>query len=202
MAFGFGGLGATYPTRYGQPTSQAVDYLAPQDQWQKDWDQRYSSLAATSRAATPDQWVGINDYAGGPQAYLQALHDPSTQYRTTPSADGNGLSLSQIFVPGQAAVTPDFSGLNAEKDKMAPVYNNQAAQQQAYNGMLGNGQLNAIPGADYSVPGFGQITGNSNPYSVDVPSGVNLPQGSGTYGAGQQTGVYNPQQTSKQYWGL
>lgn len=43
---GFGGLGASYPRRYGDPTSKEVGWLPNAQEWQQNWDHEYAATLA------------------------------------------------------------------------------------------------------------------------------------------------------------
>lgn len=96
---------------------------------------------------------------------------------------------------GQKGYTPDFSALNAERERMTSAFENQRRQQQAYEWMQGADQQNAIMSPDYANAGFNTITGLSNPYAgPDAVDGVGMDWASGVYDPSTQsgTGTYQP----------
>lgn len=114
------------------------------------------SAPATTAAQTPSGWMHDADqwWSQNKPGYLTAInvnpgHEDGLQYVENPefrSALGNFLSTKSAFAE------------------------NNIARQQAYNNMLGNGQMNGMIGANYSDPNFGQVTGQvsqppSNPFA-------------------------------------
>jgi hypothetical protein len=114
------------------------------------------------------------------------------------------LKVNRAMVGGDPGYTPNFSALNAEKDRLNPMAENQIRQQQSFDQMRGFGQDNAVMGQDYTNPGFGQISGQANPYGADMGMGQAVLEGvvdgvspdfmSGVYDptAQQATGAYKP----------
>jgi hypothetical protein len=116
--------------------------------------------------------------------------------------------------PGSPGYRPDFSALEAEKNMLNPLLQNQIRQQQAYNRMGAFGQENAMPGGGYTQAGFGQVSGQTNPYGADMGMGQAMLDGavsgispdfmSGVYDpkTQQATGVYKPPGTTGGLGGL
>lgn len=181
-----GGFGASFPSRGGQmPGSQVVDYLRPQAEWESDWTSRRAaeearaSKPALRQSSAVDPISIYNDpngwnmtanggtSTGRPTAptpdNLGTFSDPFASdpfsnpgpRPTAPTPDNIG-SFSTEVVPGY---TPDFSGLDAEREQMMGRYNQQAINQQSYDAMSGNGQINGVLGPNYADPNFGQVTG-------------------------------------------
>jgi hypothetical protein len=129
-----------------------------------------------------------------------------------------GRDVAQTYIPGSPGspgYTPDFTGLNAEKDRLQPMAQNQIRQQQSFDMMNGWGQENAVMGDDYTAAGFGQVSGETNPYGADMGQaafdlsggndGISTDWLSGVYDPqqGQAAGVYRPQQNNAMGgWGL
>jgi hypothetical protein len=151
--------------------------------------------------------VGRGEFASGADHF--GRHGYNENRNVAQTFDVVGAS------PGIPGYTPDFTALNAEKDRLQPMAQNQIRQQQAYNMMDGFGQQNAVMGDDYTAAGFGQVSGETNPFapamgqaafdlsggndgiSTDWLSGVYDPQ------KGQAAGVYRPQQNNAMGgWGL
>lgn len=104
------------------------------------------------------------------------------------------------MTPGSPGYTPNFGALNAEKNKMMPLFENQTRQQQAYDWMEGAHQQNAIMSPEYANAGFNTITGMSNPYAGPGQiDGVSMDWAQGVYDPTTQrgTGTYNPTNYSK-----
>lgn len=183
---GLGGFGMSYPSRGGNtPNSTGVDYLAPQNEWEADWQRRRAAEIAKAAAAT--QAASIMPAHTPPAAGFIDLNgdgmaDPPGSFRDVTGdgmADpsgwnftyrGNGGGSGPLF--NSPTYAPDFSALDAERERMMAAYDNQARQQQSYNGMLGNGQINGILGPNYADPNFGQVTG-SQPQQ-QAPAGVDM----------------------------
>jgi hypothetical protein len=91
----------------------------------------------------------------------------------------------------------------ANADKREARMENQVARQQAYDGMLGSGQLNGIMKEGYTNPMFGQVTGSTeNPFDMRGAPGVDASWTAGVYDPTNQSGTYNPQAVKKNFWGL
>lgn len=229
-----GGFGASFPSRSGSPNSQVVDYLRPQDEWQKDWDARRAAEAAKARAPSwsnsapeaPSGALGWQDTSGigrniapnvGSPEWFQANRGlfgegapiaemawsfqtggdpnyaadaPIANYGLMHSFNGPGQSSPTAAPPNvvqstyDPGYTPDFTALNREREQMMGRYDAQARNQQAYDGMMGNGQINGILGANYSDPNFGQVVGATpqGPSQEDMAWADGLYNPTGTYG--------------------
>jgi hypothetical protein len=141
--------------------------------------------------------VGRGEFASGAEHFgrhgFGEPRDVMQQY--TPGTPGT---------PGNPGYRPDFSALEAEKNMLKPLSENQIRQQQAYNKMIGFGQENAVMGRDYTNAGFGQISGQTNPYGAEMGMGQAMLDGavdgvsndfmSGVYDprTQQASGVYRP----------
>ena len=107
----------------------------------------------------------------------------------------NVAQQTQTRTVGSAGYTPDFSLLNAERDQFEPLWQNQQRQQQAFNMMEGQGQRFGMMGEDYVNPGFGQVSGEVNPFSPDMGAGRAAVQGANDgISTDWLTGVYDPTQ--------
>jgi hypothetical protein len=113
-------------------------------------------------------------------------------------SEGRNVAQTFDYVGGSAGdpgYTPDFTALNAEKDRMKPLAENQIRQQQAFDMMNGWGQQNAVMGPEYTQAGFGQVTGETN---IAAPAmgqaAFDLSGGNEGISTDWLTGVYNPQQ--------
>ena len=103
------------------------------------------------------------------------------------------MGYQQQFDPGNAGYTPDFSALNAERDKFQPLWENQQRQQQSFNMMEGQGQRFGMMGPDYTSPGFGQVSGQVNPFAPEMGAGRAAVQGANDgIDTDWLTGVYDP----------
>lgn len=100
---------------------------------------------------------------------------------------------------GSPGYKPNYAALNAEQDRMMPLFESQIAQQQAYNNMIGNGQQNAVIGPGYTDPNFGQVDGQIGDGKPPAVPGVDPSWSSGVY---NPQGTYDPQRKSGWGWGL
>jgi hypothetical protein len=216
---GFGGLGASYPMRYGAaPQSQQVlsdqEFNTPKRTEVQllpgatGYDQNAASpyIGDILNTMAMSQWTksGLDPSDPGfatwkaaaltdPNSALSAWNtagDPSSAYGagTTAAANGASQTVAQ-FNP----VDPNAIRQRGE---------NQMAQQQAYNGMMGNGQLNGIIGQNYTDQNFGQVTGQQTPSlqsQLDQVPGLDTTGLAGIY---SPTGTYNPMSSTKRVWGL
>lgn len=222
---GLGGMGASFPTRYTAPESQAVGYLPDADTWKSEWQKRYDAEAARrgqgARAAGPSK----QDFIAQQLRSAAAAPDPTLTWQLEKDipaftdyfmgGKGYGSAMGDVAKFGLGDATyneimnykpraatagyqPNFSGLNAERDQMTPLFASQTRQQQAYNGMMGNGQENGVIGPEYTAPDFGQVNGDfgqgemgAQAPAVDMSwsNGVYspLPGASGVYGASNPT---------------
>ncbi len=204
MAYGFGGLGASFPARTMTPDSQAVQSTG---EWDSEWQKKLAAVPQTiTTGASAPVWTNVsqlsNEQAGS--VLNQAVANNLDNYwRDSGNTDTWGNSIRDFFVmtsPGFAGYTsanPAYTQLNNQYLDAKGIRDNaQAAQQQAYDGMQGNYAFNGNLPSAYSNPNFGQVSGTQTAQSV--PGALQTAVGSGTYGGGvQQTGVYNPQEQRK-----
>lgn len=217
---GLGGRSMSFPTRPAAPTSEGVEYLPDYATWGADWNARRKALETPPdpvgpRPAAPTadggaggwgvgvdpvQWAQANQHlyrAGTPIPEMgwsfNTGGDPN-YHPTAPTASyGLNYTTSMGGNTGIAPYVPDFSALDAERVRMMPLFQNQTRQQQGYDSMRGWGQENAVMGADYTSPTFGQITGDPTGGQGASPlSGI---------GQGALNGVYNPGATSAGVYG-
>lgn len=148
------------------------------------WDMRYGDAYANSPAWSPQEAAGFRD---------KWVDDQMRTY-TDPTRTGGATHVvrSEDYSPGY---TPDLGALNAEKERLAPLAEQQMRQQQAYDWMQGAHQENAVMSPDYANAGFNTITGMSNPYAGPGEiSGVDMDWAQGVYDPTTQrgTGTYQP----------
>lgn len=88
---------------------------------------------------------------------------------------------------------PGYDALQQEREQFEPAFQNQQRQQQAFNMMQGQGQNFGMMGPDYTTPGFGQVTGQTNAFAPEMGQNRAATQG---VNEGLQTdwltGVYDP----------
>lgn len=209
----FARTNAPFPMRVGEPNSQVVvNPLAgfgSMADWETDWQGRYNAEearrgqgATAGSAGNPGQWLDFG-------AATPAQRAAATDWRTSSNPTASG-SLTQILygaTPGSAGspgYTPDFTALNQERDFFEPLFENQTARQQAYDNMAGTNAPNAVLPEGYTNPGFGQVSGQTNPYGPALGAGRAAMEGgddgiSNDWLAGlydpqnqQATGVYRP----------
>ena len=152
--------------------------------------------------------AGQNYGAGAPGgAGIQSITMGSDQGFIPRAVGGEGvLSVTQT-APGEPVreINPEWQRMQNEMlAAMQQRQESQVAQQQAYNGMLGQGQKNGVMGENYTTPGFGRVDGQAqNPYMIN-PGGDNDMSWARGYDNQQQlTGVYDPlKQTQETFWGL
>lgn len=194
---------------YGQPVASAPAGWTPE-----------------SRSASNPSWMQQRDDAkygvidvdmgGGQNAKI------NTNYTATSptSADATGSSLVgrnlyDVQAPQtttSGGYTPDFSALNAERERFEPLYENQTRQSQAYGMMRGQGQENAVLGPDYQRPDFGQINGQPQgqntagfPGAGQIPglNGIDMSWADGSYNPQEGgSGVYGVSPQAGKQWGL
>ena len=154
-------------------------------------------------------------YANGSRPIIPKYTLPQSSEGKTGGLGGLGGVPQRGFMPASGVVETDqeFSLGWANALQSNPEWQstfdqalnqrreNQTAQQQAYNGMVGQGQKNGIMGESYTTPGFGRVDGQAqNPYAVNS-GGNNMGWASGF--GNEATGVYDPiKQTQKTFWGL
>jgi len=219
---GFGGLGSSFPMRFGSPESQRI--LSDQE-FNTGWQNKISAEASARADATKNlgqQYAASSVFQGGdrPTVYNDAA--VNSFVKSANNSVNGGLADRSNTGQNQTQFNRTLGnlGLDGAYSQMQPDMSQQlqqqyalekqqreqgqVAQQQAYNGMIGNGQLNGILGADYTTPGFGQINGQTtNPYAINnAPAGVNM-DWTKAAGTAQNTGVYDPlAATQKTFWGI
>lgn len=122
---GFGGLGASFPVRYGAPTSQNV---ASDQEWTQNWESKlaavpkYAGGGGGGEASFATPWwqepvaaanAGATGHMGGMLAIEQILNplgytfnnggDPNTGMAIQRAAD-----LQPIYATGPATINPEW----------------------------------------------------------------------------------------------
>jgi hypothetical protein len=205
---GLGGLGG-YPMRHSAPSSSVVS-AAPEmshAEWLADWERRYSDVA---NSASPDRWVEggwvtPDTMPGGPQAYFTRfghktvgdedaadgvrLRHGATQYGARPG--GNFGWMTEGLMPSGwvAGNTPNFDALNAERDRLLPMYESMTRNQQSYDSMMGGHQTNATIGENYADANFGSVSGQVN-QALPTVDGVGMSWANGVYDPAYASGLY------------
>lgn len=202
-----GPFGFTYPTRTGTPQSQNV---MNDGEWDAGWQSKLSAVPQyISSGGSGPQWTNVSAMSN--DAAASFLNNTGGGYgyewRDTGMLDPIGQASRDFYVMTDKG-TPSVSMLNPEWEKLNNQYmgekqgrqENQTAQQQAYNNMLGNYQQNGVIGADYTTPNFGLVTGNSD---TGMPQGTDATWSTGVYDPTKQSGTYsNPNMVNKTFWGL
>lgn len=224
------GRATTFPVRRDMPTSNQVmsdgefeadwqsklagipEFLGGEVSTTQDWApgaNLQSSAPFTPQYHAPGG-PGVNsitrgqDYSfGAPGGTgIQSMtvgQDYNMQTPMAPGATGT-LTASRSEMPRP---NPEYARMMAEMQAaMQKRQEAQTANQQAYDGMLGQGQKNAVMGPGYANPGFGRVDGNAqNPYAVSSQANGN-PAFAG-YQPPDISGVYDPiAQTKELFWGL
>jgi hypothetical protein len=101
--------------------------------------------------------------------------------------------VNDVWDPGY---TPDFSALEQERKQMLARYDAQGRNQQAYDWMLGGGQINGIIGPEYTNPNFGQI-GAQTP---EVPEGTDMAWAADVYRPGDTFTAPRPTSKGWNFW--
>lgn len=160
----------------------------------------YGGSVSDSGPGGATQYFGAGQPTGG---YGTSVSDVgpggASMHGQVLTGDPSGLGMVTKY---RQEANPEWQRIKNEMEAaMQFRQQNQTAQQQAYNGMLDQGQKNGVMGPGYSNPGFGRVDGQAqNPYSVD-PGSNNMNWAAGYDVA--PTGVYDPlQQTQETFWGL
>lgn len=207
-----GGFGASFPSRSGAPNSQVVDYLRPQDEWQKDWDARYA--AEQGRARAPGMVFNpgpeTNLRPGAPTGAADWT-DP-TGISTNWGAGVNPFSASRPDAPTGAPGWVDSTGISnnwgmpSNPNAVAPtVYNDTfdagyvpdfTALNKEREQMMGRYDAQARNQQAYDwMNGGGQINGILGPNYSDPNFGQIVgaqPQGPSQEEMAWADGLYNP----------
>jgi hypothetical protein len=211
------GNATTFPVRRAMPTS---DQVMSDPEFQADWQSRLDAIPQTigtgERGA--DKQIQLVPGASGwdasaaEQVFMRnpSLRDPSV-FGTSAYNQANNAATkggSHLFTQkGEQImnVNPEWQRLKNEMDAaMQKRQEAQTANQQAYDGMLGQGQKNGVMGAGYSNPGFGRVDGMAqNPYAVNAQDNNNPAFAGYQQDTTGLTGVYDPiAQTKELFWGL
>jgi hypothetical protein len=208
----WGGLGG-FPSRSGAPNSQAVQ---SDPEFNKGWQDRLAAIP---------QYSGYETSGGSPDTVTMGNVDRyqnnvvpfAGEYgRTHHSAGGQGVqSITLGAAPQQSAVVnPEWTRMNQQmQSAISQRTENQNRQQQAYDfGMLGGNDHNGLLNANYSQPGYGQISGQDQSAAFGADSGtqlggVNDQFITGAYTPSNSGATYNPNPYSAQNyqpkgWGL
>jgi hypothetical protein len=107
-----------------------------------------------------------------------------------------GRTVNERYIPGNAGspgYTPDFTALNAERDKFEPIFQNNTRRQQAFDNMAGLAAPNALLPEGYTGAGFGQVSGDVSPGAMALGQGRAMVDGA-VDGVSNDflTGVYDP----------
>jgi hypothetical protein len=134
------------------------------------------------------QKLGVDPNAGFVQDFLKGAGKNVNWLGGTPYDKGSTSGGSHfVTLEGGTIQRPvDYSELEAERERMTPLYDALDRNTQSYNMMMGGNQLNGVIGADYSRPNFGQIGASSGPGNP-----------ADAFGAGQASDVFQPGETYK-----
>ena len=204
---GLGGLGGApqrntpYPMRQNTPQSGTVidplvrDGMGSFQGWQNDWQGRWNAEEGRRRA--PGYVQGLRpemvETLPGAEGYQAEFsqYDPNRPY-----SGGSHKTLQNVMgTLWDDGYTPDFTALDAERARYEPLFQNRERAQQSFNMMEGQGQRFGMMGPDYTNPGFGQVSGEVNPFSPDMGAGRAAVQGANDgISTDWLTGVYDPTQ--------
>lgn len=231
----WGGLGG-FPSRSGAPNSQAVQSDL---EFNKGWQDKLaavpqyvsetSSTSGTPAGASAPSWqtavanfnAGSDPIAAGTLAIEKALNPLGLTFnRTGDPNQGTSVQYAADLMarPGSSTTTlsvnPEWQRVNNQmQSAMSQRTENQNRQQQAYDfGMLGGNDHNGLLNANYSQPGYGQISGQDQSAAFGADGGtqlggVNDQFITGAYTPSNSGATYNPNPYSAQNfqpkgWGL
>lgn len=221
---------ASYPMRFGEPNSQVIENplagFGSLADWEGDWQGRFNDLQG--RLDSTPEFITRSHSSGGGGTWQNANNNPDLlsqasdstfQWQSTGVNDAMGNPISDPFVfipdpvqtwttqeanPAFQALQGERQTLNQEREFFEPLFENQTARQQAYDNMAGTNAPNAVLPEGYTNPGFGQVSGQTNPYGPALGAGRAAMEGAddgisndwlaGLYDPQNQraTGVYRP----------
>jgi hypothetical protein len=210
----WGGLGG-FPSRSGAPNSQAVQSDPEfRNAWQSKLDAVPQYVSDPGAASIPGTQTITMDNV---DRYQNNVVPFAGEYgRTHYSVGGEGIqSMTAGTGPSTPqSVNPEWQRINDQmQTAMSQRTENQNRQQQAYNfGMLGGNDRNGLLNANYSQPGYGQISGQDQSAAFGADGGtqlggVNDQFITGAYTPSNSGATYNPNPYSAQNfqpkgWGL
>lgn len=225
------GKSTTFPVRRDMPNSQQVmsdpefesswqsrlanvpQFIGGNETTTQDWApgsnmqsnaQFTPGAYAPGGAGTQSITMGQNYGFGAPGGEGIQSMTAGADYNVRQPMAAGATGVQNVTRESMPVANPEYARIMAEMQAaMQQRQESQTAQQQAYNGQLGQGQKNGVMGDNYSTPGFGRVDGQSkNPYAINSGSN-NMDWASGYDGQQQMTGVYDPvKQTQETFWGL
>lgn len=125
----------------------------------------------------PGIWEAPQPYSGGPRMVSESgptvVDGGMPPAPTAPSFNFNPTTTSMMSM--------DMTPFNQEREKMMGEYDAQSRNQQAYDSMLGGGQINGVLGPNYTDPNFGQVNGQN---ADGIPENTDMSWADGLYSAG------------------
>lgn len=206
---GLGGRESSFPQRFGAPVSNQVQSL---EEMQKPiWDEYNAAVAARQNAAN-DFWEQNQSVLDARTAGVPGMTpELQRQLDSTLKSAGSRLGGEWLFAHSpDSGVAEEYNALQAPIDVQSyqdradaiaqPFLENQTRNQQAYDSMRNNGQINALIGPDYSNANFGSISGQGAAQLPEI-DGVNMDWASGVYNPSKANGMFgNTGRTYKQGW--
>jgi hypothetical protein len=234
---GWGGLGG-FPSRNAVPNSQSVQ---SDQEFQNGWQQRLDAIPQylqSGNITRTSDWQanqqrpfmgapggpGVQSMTAGQDYGQGSAGGVGTQSVTQDSNNGfrpmavGGFGTQSVKRDNPDGITqvanPEWARVNQMmQDATSQRSENQMRQQQAYDfGMLGGNDRNGLLNANYSQPGYGQISGQDQSAAFGADGGtqlggVNDQFITGAYTPSNSGATYNPNPYSAQNfqpkgWGL
>jgi hypothetical protein len=209
---GLGGRASSFPQRSGAPTSNIVEALPfeNQDDWLADWQRRYGEAMSAANSGYWRDSTTAPERSGAGDAEHPFRQNEHPWRDTGSSAEWLGSAIGSTRPPEDyrtwrsewvdTSGAPDTRALDAERERMNLAYENRTRNQQAYDSMLNNGQVNGLIGPGYSNANFGSVSGQGAAQLPEI-EGVNMDWASGVYNPQQASGMYGSTgRTYKQGW--
>lgn len=207
---GLGGRSSSFPQRFGAPQSERVGSLHEIEN--SIWAP-YHAAVAQSQDATDNFWTNhtdtladrFKDYNMTPTQLAQVMEGYKSVARGPGTAGaefifGHAPGVAGSLISAQAL--PDMAPYREKAEAARAQYNEtQTRNQQAYDSMRNNGQINALIGPDYSDANFGSVSGQG---ATQLPQidGVNMDWVQGVYDPSQASGLFGNtgKATTRQGW--
>jgi hypothetical protein len=228
---GLGGMGTSFPARHAAPNSQTVDYMPVATDWLSDWQARYDAEEARRGQGASAGGPSKEDYIRSVLGSTTPSNVTWQPEKDIPAFTNHLMTGGQLYygdakigeevaryslgdslynqlrnytpAPASPGYQPDFTALNAEKQKMQPLFEAQTANTQAYQNMTGNGMIGGVLGPGYEAPNFGQVNGEFGQSTAGAQTGLDMNWTDGAYKpGGSGSGVYAPNPYNTIRWGL
>ena len=198
-----------WQNRYNQTPRTLTRNTTTAPQWSQMVPGATGSSPANQQTMSDNILAGLLSGSDLPEEEAQSLigwqfptgvdWTQGSAYDPARGAAGMGASHRVMTDPGEtrqySAPNPAYQALLDERNQFEPLFQNQQRQQQAFNMMEGQGQRFGMMGEDYVNPGFGQVSGEVNPFSPDMGAGRAAVQGANDgISTDWLSGVYDPTQ--------